>query len=108
MWNYLVTGLSYVVWQHTNGSHSPEGLQCSRATGHGWPSNEDPIVNAKQADTAIALAQSKRCAAGWLPYVDDDGVETFVVTVVETDTGRIVRFNDLDALQAWAGEVWHE
>jgi hypothetical protein len=65
-------------------------------------------MKAAQADTAIALAHAKGCAAGWMPYVDDDGAETFIVTVVETDSGRIVRFNDLDALQAWAGEVWHE
>jgi hypothetical protein len=65
-------------------------------------------MKAKQADTAIALAQARHCAAGWLPYVDDDGAETFIVTVVETDTGRIVKFNDLDALQAWVGVVWHE
>jgi len=65
-------------------------------------------MNAKQADRVIALAQARHCAAGWLPYVDDDGAETFVVTVVETDTGRIVRLQDFDEAQAWAGSVCHE
>jgi len=65
-------------------------------------------MNANQADTAIALAKAKKCAAGWLPYTDDDGAETFIVTVVETDTGRIVRLQDFDEAQAWAGEVCHE
>jgi len=65
-------------------------------------------MNAKQADTTIALAQAKHCAAGWLPYVDDDGAETFIVTVVETDSGRIVRLQDFDEVQAWAGLTVHE
>jgi len=65
-------------------------------------------MKAAQADRTIALAKAKGCAAGWLPYVDDDGAETFVVTVVETDTGRIIKFNDFDEVQAWAGSVCHE
>ena len=66
-------------------------------------------MKAAGADTVIALAKAKKCAAGWIPYVDgDDGAETFLVTVVETDTGRIVRLHDFDEAQAWAGEVFHE
>ena len=65
-------------------------------------------MNAKQADHTIALAQAKGCAAGWMPYVDDNDCETFIVTVVETDAGRVVRLQDFDEAQAWAGLTVHE
>ena len=65
-------------------------------------------MDAKQADRAIALAQARKCAAGWMPYVDDDGAETFIVTVVETHSGRIVRLQDFDEAQAWAGLTVYE
>jgi hypothetical protein len=65
-------------------------------------------MNAKQADRVIELAKARECAAGWMPYTDDGGDETFIVTVVETDTGRIVRLQDFDEAQAWAGSTCHE
>jgi hypothetical protein len=65
-------------------------------------------MNAKQADRVIELAKARECAAGWMPYTDDGGDETFIVTVVETHSGRIVRLQDFDEAQAWAGLTVYE
>lgn len=65
-------------------------------------------MNGKEADRVIELAKARKCAAGWIPYAGDDGAESFIVTVVETDTGRIVRLHDFDEAQAWAGLTVHE